>query len=466
MGLNMIHLVRVCSCAAMLAIAAFTTSSARGENWPQWRGPAFNGSSNETHLPDHWGKSENITWTTPMPGKTAATPAIWGDSVFVTSPDDKNKLLLLCLNARDGAVRWQKTVADRDRLAAKNNMASPSPVTDGKVVVAMFGTGDLAAFDFAGTELWSRNLARETGKFAIMFYYSSSPLLYHGKLYVQVVQRSQPKTYNHSIDDKPQRESFLMCIDPQTGKDLWRSPLDTDAVGESQEAYTSPLPYEGEHGSEIVVFGGGFILSHHADTGKELWRCGSLNPAHTGAWRTIASPVAAPGLIIACVPRSKSPMFAVKADCTGPTMDSQIAWKYTSFTSDVPTPLYYEGRIFVLDGNKKMMTCLDAKTGDMKWQGALGLKDTISASPTGADGKIYCMGEAGTVVILSAGDEFKILSTFQMEGEGGTASVAPNGVPLPSESPAGAPMMSSIAVANGHLFIRTPLNLYCVGAKE
>jgi len=438
-------------------------SLAMAENWPQWRGPFYNGSSTETHLPDHWTKTENIAWITPMPGRTAATPAVWGDSVFVTSPDDKDKLNLLCLSAKDGTLKWQKNVADRDRLAAKNNMAAPSPATDGKVVVAMFGTGDLAAFDFAGNELWSRNIAKETGKFVIMFYYSSSPLLYHGKVYIQVVQRTDPKTYNFSVDDKPTRESFLLCVDSLTGKDLWKAPLETDAIGESQEAYTSPLPYEGEHGGEIIVFGAGFVTSHDPETGKQLWRCGSLNPAHTVMWRTIASPVTAPGLVIACEPRAKSPVFAIKADTTATSLDAQVAWKYMSNTTDVPTPLYYQDKLFILDGNKKIMTCIDPKTGNIKWQGPLGGKELFTASPVGADGKVYCIGEGGTVVILSAGDEFKIISTFQMEGEGGKAEAGKGGIPVPSASAAGSPMMSSLAIANGHLFIRTPLNLYCVG---
>jgi outer membrane protein assembly factor BamB len=450
---------------SIAAIAALLSQNLHAENWPQWRGPFFNGSTTETNLPDHWSKSENVAWLAPLPGKGGSTPAVWGDSIFITTSDQDRNLALLCLSSADGKPRWQQMVAEGDRDAAKNNMAGPSPVTDGKTVVAVFGTGDMAAFDFSGKELWKRSLAEEFGHIAIMFYYSSSPLLYKGKLCVQVVQRNPPSAYSHAIDLKPTRESFLLCMDANTGKTLWRQIRETDAVGESMDAYTSPTLYQGAHGPEIIVFGAGYVTSHNPETGVELWRCGSLNPTHTGGWRTIASPVTGPGFVYACVPRGKSPLVAIKADAAGQPSDAQIAWRYTENSSDVPTPLYYQEKLFVLDGNKQVMTCLDPATGEKKWQGSLGVREIFSASPTGADGKIYCISDAGTVVVLSAGDEFKIVSSFKMEGEGEAAALASNGVPIPSSSPASAPIVSPIIAAEGHLFVRTAQSLYCVGKK-
>jgi outer membrane protein assembly factor BamB len=137
-------------------------------------------------------------------------------------------------------------------------------------------------------------------------------------------------------------------------------------------------------------------------------------------------------------------MLAIKAGGTGHVTDAQIAWRLTEFTPDVPTPLYCQNMLFVLDGNRQMMTCLDPNTGAKKWQGSLGVKEVFSASPTAADGKIYCISENGTAVVLSAGDEFKILSTITM-GE--------------------SPVMSSIAIAAGRLLIRTSRNLYCIAGK-
>ena len=173
--------------AVLLGLAV---SGLQAENWGHWRGPEYNGSTTETGLPETWSKTEGVAWVTPLPGYSGATPVVWGDSVFVSSPDEEKNLTLLCLDRKDGKVRWQKIVSAGDREKGRNNMASPSPVTDGKSVFVIFGTGDLAAFDFSGKELWKRNLAKEYGRFANMWLYGASPLLYEGRLYVQVLQRN------------------------------------------------------------------------------------------------------------------------------------------------------------------------------------------------------------------------------------------------------------------------------------
>lgn len=137
---------------------------ARAENWPQWRGPNFNGSTTANGLPITWSKTANVMWVAPLPGQSGATPAIWGDSIFVSSPDAEGNLLLICLDRANGNVRWQRPLGKGNFVKGNNNMASPSPVTDGKLVVVMFGTGDLTALDFTGKVLWRRNLSAEYGK--------------------------------------------------------------------------------------------------------------------------------------------------------------------------------------------------------------------------------------------------------------------------------------------------------------
>ncbi len=416
----------------------------QGENWPQWRGPDFNGSTSEKNLSTNWSNTENVVWKAPLPGMSGATPAIWNDHVFVSSPDAQKNLNLICLNRIDGKVRWQKQVAVGDKVIGRNNMASPSPVTDGKSVFILFGTGDLAAYDFSGKEMWTRNIGKDFGKFSIMWLYGSSPLLYKGKLYLQVLQREPiPSDYAHAIDDKPHRESYLLCIDPKTGKDLWRHIRKTDAKMESNEAYSTPTPFEGKNGTEILIVGGNCVTGHKADTGEEIWRCDGLN-AKNGDWmRIVPSAVTGAGMIFACAPK-KEPVFAIKSGGKGNITSSHIAWKFEEYPSDCVTPLFYQDKLFVLDGDKQMMTCLDPKTGEKKWQGNLGVREIFRGSPTGADGKIYCYGERGTVVILDAGKEFKILSTIPMGEE---------------------PSRSSLAISQGQIFIRTAQHLYCIGKK-
>ncbi len=423
----------------ILALVLLGAGYAGAEEWPQWRGPFFNGSTTEKDLPTQWSKTNGVAWATPLPGYSGATPVIFGDSVFVSSPDQEKQLLLFCIDRKSGAVRWKQVVGAGNQEKGRNNMASPSPVTDGRRVFVMFGTGVLKGYDYAGKELWARDLAKEYGRFAINWLYGASPLLYRDRLYVPVIQHNPPE-YGHALDDKPDRESFLLCIEPQTGTNLWRHIRATDAISEAQEAYTTPIPAENGR-PEILLVGGNCVTAHSPETGEEYWRCGGLNDRKERFWRVVPSPVTGAGLVFACGPK-RDPVLAIKDGGKGLVTDSHIAWRFKEFPSDCVTPLFYQGKLFVLDGDRQMLTCLDPATGAKKWQGSLGLREIFRASPTGADGKLYCISESGTVVILSAGDEFKVLSVLAM-GE--------------------APVRSSIAVAHQQLFIRTARNLYCIG---
>ena len=324
----------------------------------------------------------------------------------------------------------------------RNNMASPSPVTDGKSVFVMFGTGDLAAFDFSGNELWKRNLAREYGRFSINWIYGSSPLFHQGKLYIEVIQQNPvPPGYAQAQDGNPDRESFLLCLDPKTGRNLWRHVRSTDATSEATEAYTTPIPSAGRNGTEIIVVGADYTTAHSPDTGAELWRCGGLNDRHEKFWRIVPTPVVAAGMIIACGPK-RDPVLGIKDGGKGLVTGTHIAWRFKEVPADCVTPLFYQKKLFILDGDRQTLACLDPQSGAKQWEGNLGVREIFRASPTGADGKIYCLSESGTVVIVEAGASFKILSTIQM-GE--------------------SPVRSSIAVSHGQLFIRTARNLYCIG---
>ncbi len=428
-------------CIFRLCLAFTFAWAAQAENWPQWRGPFFNGSTTEKGLVDTWSKTENVLWVTPLPGYSGSTPIVWDDHVFVSSPDDKKNLLFFCLDRKTGKVRWQKQVVENgDIEKGRNNCTSPSPVTDGKVVVVMYATGDVAAFDFDGKQLWTRQLAKDYGKFQNMWIYGSSPMLYEGKLYIQVLQHNPPD-YEHARDDKPSRESFLLCLDPATGKDLWRHVRPSEAVSEAQEAYTTPIPHLAKGGTQIIVVGGNYLTAHSPSTGEEIWRCGGLNLRNEKYWRIVPSAVCAEGLVFASGPK-RDPLLAIRDNGRGVVTDTHIAWQFKDYPPDCVTPLLYLGKLFVLDGDRQVITCLDPLTGDKKWQGNLEMREIFRASPTGADGKLYCVSESGTALVLEAGPEFKILSTIHMEEQ---------------------PVRSSIAVAHGQLFIRTGKNLYCIG---
>ena len=424
-----------------LLLAFVFAWTAQAENWPQWRGPYLNGSTTEKGLVDTWSKTENVVWVTPLPGYSGSTPVIWNDHVFVSSPDEQKNLLFFCLDRKTGKVRWQRKVVENgDIEKGRNNSTSPSPVTDGKVAVVMYATGDVAAFDFDGKELWTRQLASEYGKFQVNWIYGSSPMLHDGKLYIQVLQH-QPPEYAHALDDKPSRESFLLCLDFATGKTLWRHVRSTDAVSEAQESYATPIPHPTKDGIQIIVVGGDYVTAHSLVDGAEIWRCGGLNVRKEKYWRIVPSPVGTDGLIFASGPK-RDPLLAIKDDGKGLVTSTHLAWQSKEYSTDCVTPLLYQGKLFILDGDRQVITCVDPVTSEKKWQGNLGVREIFRASPTGADGKLYCISESGTAVVLEAGPEFKILSTIRMEEQ---------------------PVRSSIPVSHGQLFIRTGKNLYCIG---
>jgi outer membrane protein assembly factor BamB len=424
----------------LLALAA----CAQADTWPQWRGPHFNGTSEEKGLPETWTK-DSAKWATPLPGPSGATPAVWGDSIFVSSPDKEKNLLLFCIDRKDGAVRWQKQIATGDITKGKGNMASPSPITDGKTVWALFGTGDLAALDFKGNVLWQRHLGEEYGRFSINWIYGSSPLLYDGRLYLQVLQRNPaPPDYPGLAGGSPERESYLLALDPKTGKNIWKVARPSEAKLESQESYATPVPHIGADGkAQILIAGGNCLTGHDPATGKELWRGYGLNNKD-GEWmRLVTSPVSAGTVAVAAGPK-KEPLLAFKTDGQGDITATGLAWKFDEKkTPDVCTPVYYQGKLFVLDGDSKTLTCLDPKTGEKKWQGALETRMVIRSSPVAADGKLYAIDENGTVFVLGTGDEFKVLATIPMGDANGTRA--------------------SIAISDGDLFVRTTEKLYCIG---
>jgi len=426
--------------------AAFALSlAARAENWPQWRGPAFNGSSAETGLPETWTK-ETVKWKAPLPGLSGATPAIWGDRIFVSSPDADKNLLLLCYSRKDGSLLWKQQIAEGgDITKGRNNMASPSPIVDGKAVYILYGTGDFAALDFNGKTLWHRKLGEDYGRFSINWIYGSSPLLFDGRLYVQVLQRTPaPAEYPGQAGGSPERESYLLALDPATGKTLWKRERPTEAKMESQESYATPEPQIGPDGKkQILIAGGDCLTGHDAATGEELWRGYGLN-RKGGEWmRLVATPVTIGNVAVACGPK-KERILAFRTDSKGDISTSGVVWTYDDRnTPDVCTPALYQGKLFVLNGDKFTLMRFDPKTGEKKWQGELPVRDVIRSSPTAADGKLYILTEKGNVVICSAGDEFKVLTTIPMGDAEGSRS--------------------AIAVSDGDLFIRTTEALYCVG---
>lgn len=428
-------------------------------DWANWRGPDYNGSSSETGLPATFSQTEGVAWTCPMPGPSGSTPVIWGDTIFVASTDQNERTLVaVAIDRKTGKVRWQKKITDGFSRDNMSTLSNSSPLTDGQHVWFSFATGDLVCFDFEGQEIWRRNLQKDYGQFAYQWTFGSSPLNFDGKLFVQVLQRNQP-VGGRGVPGAP---SYLLALAPTTGKELWKAIRPSEANAESLEAYSTPTPVTVNGRTELLISGGDCLTGHDAATGKELWRWGTWNPTRIGHWRLVPSATTGDGLALVCGPKD-SPVYAVKLGGQGNLAHTDLAWQSfvqstedaskaarsleaRELTCDVPTPLFYQGRFYVLNGTKKKLLCVEP-SGKIVWTGDLPGKGIFQSSPTAADGKIYLMNFAGEVFVVQAGgSEFKLLHTAAM-GDNENQ------------------LRASIPFSHGQLFIRTSKQLFCVGKK-
>jgi outer membrane protein assembly factor BamB len=335
----------------------------------------------------------------------------------------------LCVAKKDGKILWERELDQGNRVWNKQNASSPSPVTDGKHVWVVTGTGAVSAFTLDGKEVWKRNLQKEYGNFGLNWGYASSPLLHDGKLIIEVL-------HGNNTDDP----SYVVAFDSVTGNPVWRIERPTDAVRESPDAYTTPalLVHEGKH--QIVVSGGDYVTAHDPATGRELWRAGGLNPQKAPNYRVVASPVVKDGMIFA--PSRRRPLLAIKAGGNGDVTASHLAWTWDDRGGpDVPTPIS-DGKYFYMVDDSGMVTCLDAKTGKLVWGPERTATGTVSSSPLLADGKLYIINENAVTTVLQAGPEFKVLSTNELDGDY---------------------TLSSFAVSGKNLIARTGTHLYLIG---
>ncbi len=354
----------------------------------------MNGFSTETGLPTAWSPAENVTWTHSMPDFSGSTPIIWNDRIFLNVAEG-SELYLLCLDRARGDELWKKHLSSGNAKVRKQNMSSPSPTTDGRMVWVMTGTGIFKAFDFKGNELWSRDIQKDYGRFGHNWGYASTPLLGRDTLFVEVL-------HGMKTDDP----SYLLAIDAASGKTRWRIERPTDAVNESPDAYTTPALLRYANTEEIVISGGDYVTGHDPATGQELWRAGGLNPGKDRSYRIVASPVVADGMIYA--PSRVRPLLAIRSGGRGDISKTHVAWT-TDQGPDVPTPAT-DGKLLYIVNDRGIMWCRDAKTGAEIWGNQRVRSGTYSASPVIADGKVYVTSEDGVTTVIEAGPVFKVLA--------------------------------------------------------
>ena len=414
-------------------------TQARAENWPNWRGPRWNSTSEETGLPLFWRVDSGVAWHTELPGWGDSTPIVWNDAVFVTTQEDRS-LDLLRLDIRTGQVVWRQTVVEapeqppreakrgRQKFHRLHNFATPSPTTDGETVVVHFGEGTLAAYDFAGRRLWRRNLQRDFGAYTVWWGHANSPVLFEDLVISVCMQDSLT-----DLGKTPAR-SYLVAHDIRSGRQRWFTPRPTEAQAEQCDAYTTPLLRRGENGqTELIVMGGNQLDAYDPRTGQQLWAV----PRLVGG-RTVTSPTAHENLLVATV-GMRGPMIVF--DLARPTADGQPKrlWKYDAGTADSCSPVFCSGLLFVVT-DRGIGKCFDARTGHLRWKRRL-VGGDYKATPLAADDRIYFLSRDGVCTVVSASARFDQLARNRLDDE----------------------FLASPIASQGHLFLRGRKRIYCIG---
>jgi outer membrane protein assembly factor BamB len=389
---------------ALLAVAA-----ALPADWPQFRGPESTGCGKAAKLPDAFGPTSQVAWKAALGGDGASTPAVLGKRVFVTVQDGSKKTFAVCLNLADGRELWRKPAGSGFDNRQGNTAATPSPAADQKAAYFLFGSGDLVAFDHDGKELWRRDLQKDYGKFEIMWDYGASPLLHDGRLYLAVI-------HGKGEGDK----SYILCLSAADGGEVWKQPRPAPASGEGKQAYTTPLLAQVNGKATLIIAGADIVTGHDPASGKELWR----STSYKSGSRLVATPVIIDGTIIICLPRGEA-MMGLKPSGSGQLPQSDWKWTRKGGSPDVCSPVALDGKAYVLDGEKGVLSCMDPADGRTLGKCELGIKGILQAAPTAGDGRIFCMGMGGDVVVASAADEPKVLYRASFGGKRCRASVVP-----------------------------------------
>jgi outer membrane protein assembly factor BamB len=448
---------------ACALIVTVVSSSALAENWPQWRGPLGTGVAPDADPPTTWSESQNIKWKVRIPGGGSATPIVWGNQVFIQTaipqagqaaeatpaegadvigfqaepprrggrggrgggfgrggaPTQPYQFALLCIDRATGKTVWEKVAKQEiphEGTHGTNTFASHSPVTDGQVVIAFFGSRGVHCFDMQGNLKWSEDLGRMRAKNG--FGEGASPALAGDKLIVQ---------WDHEGED------FIAAFNKNTGDEIWRTPRDEDTT------WSTPLVVQHEGKFQIITAATGKVVSYDLETGKEIWSHAGLTA------NTIPTPVYADGVVYVTAGFRGSALYAIRLGKTGNlTGTDAVVWSHKKSTPYVPSPLLYGNRLYFYASNNAILSIFDARTGKALVDSQrLDAPRSVYASPVGAAGKVYLTGREGTVAVIKDADQIEVLATNRLD-EGIDASPA---------------------IAGKEIFLRGKEHLYCIAEK-
>jgi outer membrane protein assembly factor BamB len=424
-------------------------------SWPSFRGPEATGTNGAHHLPDRWNgtRGDNILWRTTVPGLGHSSPVVWGQRVFVTSAvssrgkatfkpglygdgdasDDRSpqRWTLYAVDKKSGKILWERVAHEGppvDTRHMKSTYASATPATDGRLVIAWFGSQGVYAYDVDGNFRWKVDLGRvNLGAYDIPTLEwgpASSPILWNGLVILQV---------------DTQADSFVIALNADTGETVWKT--DRDEL----PSWATPTVAMTGTGAELVTNASKFVRGYDPRTGKELWRLGGSSKI------TAPTPIFADDLFIVASGRApERPIFAIKpgsrGDLTlknGVTSSAEVVWSRTGRGSYMPTPLVHDGVLYVL-ANNGVFDAYDLRTGQEIYRQRLDpIGSGFSASPVAADNKIYLSSEDGEILVVAAGRAFKHITTNSM----------------------GDLLMATPALSDGVMYVRTASSLFAVGRK-
>ena len=375
--------------------------------WPQWRGPDANGVSKNAKPPVEWSETKNIRWKVEIPGRGSSSPVVWGDRLFLLTavpvgvsgtaahaprggvqPRDVYRFMVLAIDRRTGKVVWERAAReDRPHEATHQDngtWASSSAITDGQRVFAWFESQGMFAYDMDGKLLWQKDLGDK--QMRQQFGEGSTPVLHHNRIVI---------VWDH------QGQSFIVALDALTGTEVWRVPRD------EIDTWATPLVVEHEGRPQVVTNGMNRLRSYDLETGKIVWE----SPGTT--MNAIPSPVAGDGLVIVASGFRGNNVKAIRlAEARGDlTGSSAIAWNIDRDTPYVPSPLLYDGVLYLLKSNSGILSALDARTGKPHYQLQRldGLAEVFS-SPVGANGRVYLTGREGTTLVIRHGPTFEVVA--------------------------------------------------------
>jgi outer membrane protein assembly factor BamB len=427
-----------------------------GIDWPQFRGIAATGIADDRPLPTTWSVAEgrNVAWKTPLPGLGLSSPVVWGDLVCLTTAisaqkdaaikpglygdiqavDDASdhEWRVLCLDKKTGKTAWERTAnrgVPRIKRHPKSTHANSTLATDGKRLIAFFGSEGLYAYDLKGKLLWKKDLGLlDAGFFQVpeaQWETASSPVLHDGVVVIQA---------------DVQKGSFLAAFDARTGKEKWRT------ARADVPTWGTPTVHAVGGRKQVIVNGWKHIGAYEFDTGKEIWKLAGLGDI------PVPTPVVHDGLVYITNAHGKAgaPVYAIretaKGDITlaeGTTSNEHIAWSTSRDGGYMCTPLVYRGLVYIVRFNG-VLTVYDAKTGEKKYQERFaGGTSAFTASPVAADGRIYFANDDGQVFVVKAGPAFEILATNDM----------------------GSPVLATPAISEGRILVRTASELVAIAGN-